>query len=243
MDVKEEDILGDAIGDHWYYMSKGRALLDLLGTDPVSEVVDVGAGSGVFSKLLLEHGVVESAVCVDPAYAQERTLEHAGRPLRFVRSLRSEDSELVLMMDVLEHVPDDLALLEEYVRGLKAGGRVVITVPAFQALWSGHDLFLEHYRRYTLSMVSHLVRRAGLEPIAERYFFGLILPVAAGARLWDRIKLRTRHIEPRSSLRAYPPRVNRWMTAAHDLERRVIFPWNRFGGLTVFCVARKPSAA
>ncbi len=129
MDITEETILGEAIGYHWYYISKGRALLDLLGSDPVSEVVDVGAGSGVFSKLLLEHGVVESAVCVDPAYAQECMLEHAGRPLRFVRSLRSDDSELVLLMDVLEHVPDDLTLLEEYVRGLKAGGRVVITVP------------------------------------------------------------------------------------------------------------------
>ena len=52
-----------------------------------------------------------------------------------------------MIADVLEHVDDDLALLRQYAAKLGEGGRIVITVPAFSFLWSGHDVFLEHRRR------------------------------------------------------------------------------------------------
>ena len=54
------------------------------------------------------------------------------------------------MMDVLEHVSDDVGLVREYAKRAKPGTRFVVSVPAFMWLWSGHDVFLEHHRRYTL---------------------------------------------------------------------------------------------
>src|SRR5688572_5239911 len=72
MDLKEQDILGPDIGRHWYYVSKGRALRALLGRAKVPEVLDVGAGSGVFARQLLAAGVCDRAVCVDPNYVEER---------------------------------------------------------------------------------------------------------------------------------------------------------------------------
>jgi 2-polyprenyl-3-methyl-5-hydroxy-6-metoxy-1,4-benzoquinol methylase len=66
MDLKEEEILGEKIFEHWYYVSKGRAMLDFLGKGTaVKEILDVGAGSGIFSKQLLDKGVCSSAVCLD----------------------------------------------------------------------------------------------------------------------------------------------------------------------------------
>ena len=67
MDIKEENILGPHINKHWYYISKGRAMRRFLNGVPRQSLLDVGAGSGVFSKILLEHGS-NQAVCIDPAY-------------------------------------------------------------------------------------------------------------------------------------------------------------------------------
>ncbi len=57
------------------------------------------------------------------------------------------------MMDVIEHVEDDVGLVRGYVDKVAGGTRFIVTVPALMWLWSGHDVFLEHYRRYTLTSI------------------------------------------------------------------------------------------
>jgi 2-polyprenyl-3-methyl-5-hydroxy-6-metoxy-1,4-benzoquinol methylase len=132
MDVKEEDILGADVAIHWYYVSKGSALRRILGKRTVTESLDVGAGSGVFSRQLLDAGISNSAVCVDPEYGQEFTETHGGKEIRFTRAVDTVPQKLILMMDVLEHVDDDVALLRQYTDRMADDGLVVITVPAFQ---------------------------------------------------------------------------------------------------------------
>src|SRR3546814_19735603 len=68
-------------------------------------------------------------------------------------------------MDVLEHVEDDAGLLRTYLDKAPPQAQAVITVPAFQFLWSHHDVFLEHHRRYTLKTLSRVVERAGAVPL------------------------------------------------------------------------------
>ena len=237
MDVKEEALLGADIVSHWYYRAKGRALLSFLGNLSVDVVTDVGAGSGVFSRQLLDAGIARKACCVDPAYAQERVERYRERDIVFTRSMAGAPQQLVLMMDVLEHVEDDVALLRDYTHAMSAEGRVLVTVPAFQFLWSGHDVFLEHHRRYTLSSLEAVVRQAGLTPLRSRYFFGVLFPVVAGARLWQRYRMATGGIEPRSALRRHSALVNSLLAGVHDAERLALFPFNRWFGLTVFCLA------
>lgn len=237
MDLKEEDILGPTIKDHWYYVSKARALRKICGDRPVEEVLDVGAGSGVFSRQRLDWGIAERGVCVDPGYMEEWEECHNGRPLSFVRELDRVTQELILMMDVLEHVDDDLGLLKQYTETMPPAGRVLITVPAFQSLWSGHDVFLEHRRRYRLSEVEDLVRCAGLKVERSCYFFGLLFPVAAAIRLIARRRLAIGDLPPRSSLRPAGPVTNEILIRIHDLERRTLFFANRLAGLSVFCLA------
>ncbi len=239
MDVKEQDILGPDIAKHWYYVSKGRALRAMLGDTRVDEVLDVGAGSGVFSRQLIDAGICDRATCVDPAYTRESIELHNGHELSFVRSVEDRPLDLVLMMDVLEHVEDDVQLLKHYTRSLSRGAQVVITVPAFQFLWSGHDVFLEHHRRYTRSMLRDVIAAAGLKEIRSRYFFGLLFPAVAALRLAAARKLRSGAVEPRSSLRAHGRITNKVLTAIHDLERVSLFRANTLAGLTLFCVARQ----
>jgi SAM-dependent methyltransferase len=237
LDVKEEAILGPAIKDHWYYVSKGRALRRFLGGEPVEEVLDVGAGSGVFTRQLLDFGLAQRGVCVDPAYGSERVETHNGREIAFVRGVDDVPQKLLLMMDVLEHVDDDIGLLREYTDRMAPGGRVLITVPAFQFLWSGHDVFLEHRRRYTLSQIENVARRAELRVLKGRYFFGALFPLVAAIRMRDRVQLRAGKIEAKSQLKLASSMVNSALVRIHDVERVSLFSINRLAGLTAFCLA------
>ncbi|MEL6829784.1 MAG: class I SAM-dependent methyltransferase [Pseudomonadota bacterium] len=239
MDVKEEDILGDAVADHWYYRAKTAAMLRVLGKSTYPTVFDVGAGSGVFSKALLADGRAEEAFCIDPAYPEDRKTYHEGRGLNFLRSPPSAKADLVLMMDVLEHVEDDDALLATYVDQLKPGGKVFVTVPAFQSLWSGHDVFLEHYRRYRRTEVDDLLGRAGLKVRFSCYFYGSLFPIAYLKRSFDRMRLDQGAVEPKSDLSLAPKPLNELLVYFHLAELAVMFPWNKFAGLSVVCLGEK----
>jgi len=239
MDLKEEDILGTAINTHWYYVSKGEAILSLLGNARFDEVIDVGAGSGVFSRRLLDNNTAETAVCVDPYYPEEKDEFYHGKLLRFVHEYSDCTPQLVLMMDVLEHVEDDLALLKKYTEGLASGSYVLVTVPAFRFLWSGHDLFLGHHRRYTLQQTEALLRAAGLDVVKGRYYFAALFPLIALLRWVSHFKLYAKSEEPKSDLRLLPSWLNHLLIAIHHVERWLLFPINRLAGLSVCCLARK----
>lgn len=235
MDIKEQDVLGDRIGQHWYYRAKGEAMRRLLGTRPIRHVLDVGAGSGVFSRMLLDHGAREAS-CVDPAYPAERHENEAGRPIHFVHEVGQTDADVVLLMDVLEHVDDDVGLLAEYARKAGPGARFLITVPAFAWMWSGHDVFLEHYRRYTVRDVDRLIGRAGLHHVSSAYYFGLTLPLAAGVRLGRRLNPFHKEV-PGSDMRPHSPAVNTLLGMLSAAELPLLGA-NRLAGLSVFALAK-----
>lgn len=237
MDLKEEHLLGDQVGSHWYYQSKLAALRRAIADVPVSAVLDVGAGSGFFSRALLADGKARAATCVDPNYSQERDETVAGRPLHFRRRVSETDADLVLMMDVIEHVPDDGALVADYVAAVRPGTRFLVTVPAFQWLWSGHDVFLEHYRRYDLAQLEAVLASAGLRVERGHYFYGAVLPLVAGVRLWKRATAGD--APPASDMRRETPLVNRLLAGIGSAETRLM-RWNRLGGTSVFARAIKP---
>jgi SAM-dependent methyltransferase len=234
MDLKEEDILGPDIGGHWYYRAKAAALRRAVAGLRPRRLLDVGAGSGFFSRHLLAKTPAESALCVDIGYPRDRDDSVAGKPVIYRRDTGPTDCDLVLMMDVLEHVDDDRGLLRHYAARVPAGAHFLVTVPAFRFLWSGHDVFLEHKRRYRLTEIEATMRDAGLEIVRGAYFFGLVFPLAAAIRLADRNVTM-----PRSSLRKHGAFANGLLTAVCAAELP-FFPLNRLAGLSTFVLARKP---
>src|SRR3546814_20341088 len=136
-------------------------------------------------------------------------------------------------MDVLEHVEDDAGLLRTYLDKAPPQAQAVITVPAFQFLWSHHDVFLEHHRRYTLKTLSRVVERAGAVPLRMHYYYGTIFPLVAALRV-----LRHKRRADGSDLRRQPPPVNAARPANCGLERRVMGADLR-AGLCVFSVCPK----
>ena len=237
MDVKEEDILGDRVGEHWYYAAKAAALRAYVADAPIRRIVDVGAGSGFFSKHLLSSTVAQEAICVDLGYRDDRDEHVSGKAVRYRRHIGPVEADLVLMMDVLEHVDADTALLSEYVELVPSGARFFISVPAFEFLWSEHDVFLEHKRRYTLAGLERAVAAAGMTIERSSYFYGAVFPLAAAQRLLSRSGGRSG--SPRSQLKHHWPITNLILgrLCAIDL---LFLRFNRVAGLSALCLARKP---
>ena len=234
MDLKEEDILGADIAQHWYYRSKAAALRRIVADVHPQRLLDVGAGSGFFSRHLLAETAARSALCVDIGYERDRDDQVGAKPVLYRRDCAMTDCDLVLMMDVLEHVDDDRGLVRHYAARVPAGAHFLVTVPAFGFLWSGHDVFLEHKRRYQLGEIESALRDAGLSIVKGAYDFGLVFPLAAAVRLATRGQP-----EPRSSLKKHGA-VTNGLLAAICAAELPLFPVNRLAGLSAFVLARKP---
>lgn len=234
MDLKELELVDP--DTHWYYQSKFLALVAELSRFGFAggTVIDVGAGSGFFSTRLERKFPNTTVICVDPNYPDSE-IGTEGR-VTFTRQIELADSEvasLFLFIDVLEHVEDDVGLLQGYVANAAPGSLVAVTVPAFMSLWSGHDVFLEHFRRYRRSQVVQLVESAGLEVLDSRYLFGITF-----APLWL-VRRLARNAEPRSHMKSVSSLLNSLLFRLINTEHRVVR--NRLAGSSVLLIARVPS--
>jgi SAM-dependent methyltransferase len=145
-------------------------------------------------------------------------------------------ADLVTSMDVIEHLDDDDALAE-YRRVVRPGGLVLLTVPAYQWLWSDHDVWAAHRRRYSQRTLVAAVERAGLRPRRVTYFNSFLVPPAAVLR---RTPARRLVKGEQDEVGAASPAVDRVMTGLAGLERR----WARRRavpfGLSIACLADRP---
>jgi 2-polyprenyl-3-methyl-5-hydroxy-6-metoxy-1,4-benzoquinol methylase len=238
MDIKESGVIGEEIDQHWYYRYKAKAMIRLLRGINFRTVLDVGAGSGFFSKYLLSQTMAREAWCVDIGYADDFDATESGKLIHFRRQIEPVSPDLILLMDVLEHVDNDLAFLKEYAGNAPPATMLLISVPAFQCLWSEHDVFLGHKRRYTLHQLEELVQRAGLEVRLGAYYFALTLPIAAATRAYGRV-VRKRALATRSQLQLHNPFANIILASLSRLELPLL-RHNRVAGLTAFCLAEVP---
>lgn len=157
---------------------------------PGTRVLDVGAGDGYFaSSLVAAVRPGGEVVCFDAGYSNDQLAElqrtmPAG--LGFTSVKPASRFDVVLMLDVLEHVADDRGFLADIVRGsLASGGVLVASVPAYQSLFTRHDLGLRHHRRYTIGGLRRLMRDAGLEVATSGGLFHGLLPVRAAQKLGE----------------------------------------------------------
>ena len=143
-------------------------------------VLDVGCGDGFVAETLCQEIPGLKITAVDTNLSDQQLGEFAATKagISFRKELPDEgEFNLVLLLDVMEHVEKDVAFLKGIAdRHLAGKGSALITVPAFQAIFSGHDVFLGHYRRYSLAQLLRVVEAAGLKPRRCGYlFFSLLL--------------------------------------------------------------------
>ena len=174
---------------HWWYTARRRvlsALIKRLIPLPAgARILEIGCGTGHNVPMLRGFGTVD-AVELDPdarAIASDRLgMPVIGASLPVLEGVPEGQYDLVALLDVIEHVADDAAGMAGVARRLRPGGRVLLTVPAHQWMWSAHDLLNHHHRRYSRRSLEQLVEGAGLKLERIGYFNSLLFPLAVAQR-------------------------------------------------------------
>jgi SAM-dependent methyltransferase len=185
MDLSERTEAGTR--RHPWETARVQAVQQIIGRLGLNapRVLDVGAGDGYLLGALHAVFGFRRAIAQDIHLSESLARELSQPGIEFVRELSDPEyrAELILLLDVIEHVEDPGALLSHLARErLAPGGRMLITVPAFQRLYTEHDRALKHFRRYSRGQVIEQARRAGLSVIESGYLFAsLLLPRAAEA--------------------------------------------------------------
>jgi len=177
---------------HWWFVARQEILLRYIDTviklSPDARFLDVGCGTGAMleelSKRAEAFGVDASDTAI--AYCKQRGLNNVYRGnLDVVPHTQSFDC--ITFFDVLEHIDDEVAVLKESLALLKSAGSILITVPAYQWMWSNHDVRNHHKRRYTAPRLRKTVQQSGLRIVHCTYFNTILFPLASARRMWIKI--------------------------------------------------------
>ena len=223
---------------HWWHVAKRQLVTELLDPpSPSRRCLDIGCGGGAMLAAAAQHG---GAVGMD---LSTRALQHA-RARGLTALLRAEGASVplasgvfsrVLALDVIEHHAQPELLLKEIARVLAPGGRIIVTVPAFQWMWSYADDVLGHYRRYTKGRLADELKAAGFVLVRTTYFHSWLLPIAWTVRVLKAIIGRTGAADDA----AVPDALNRLLLRICAIERRYLRRRDLRFGLSVLAVGEK----
>ncbi len=178
--------------EHWWWRAREEMIVGVLRERRPAggwgAILDVGCGNGLFFDGLTEFGEVEGVEPwgdLVPPDSPHRARIHMAP---FDESFRPEKRYgLILMLDVLEHLDEPAHALRHAIGLLASGGAVLVTVPAFRALWTNHDVLNEHRTRFTKGGFRRLASEAGLRIVEERYFFHWMFPAKVAARAFEEL--------------------------------------------------------
>jgi len=205
--------------DHWWFRGRLAVILAVLrhALPPRRlRLLELGCGTGNVLCALSEFGVVVGMEAHPDllAVARRRGVEARAGTLPDDLVVEPGWADVVLMLDVLEHLDDDVAALVTAQRALGDDGVLVVTVPACQWLWTAHDVALGHRRRYTAAELRRAVERAGFSVTRVTYFNTVLFPIVALVRVWHRLRRHAEH-----DLRRPVASVNRVLASLFALER------------------------
>lgn len=238
MDVVEKGQLSfQQAFEHWYYKAQFNHLVKFIKAysagNPAFRLADVGCGIGLYMMMLEKQSILkpEQIFGIDTAY-KEKTSVCDGGSFIYPEFPDGETYDFILMMNVLEHVHDDLAMLTSVAERSRKGGLIFIAVPAFQFLWSSHDVFLGHVRRYNKTTLMQLIMNTKkLKPKYLYYYYASILPAAVALRLARKMvsKPVASDLKPASRL------TNKLILSIMSIED-LFAQRNRIAGLSVIAI-------
>ncbi len=258
--MEPEDIAAIAAFEagHYWHLARRKVVLDALPrVGPEGRLLDIGCGPGTTTTFFNRHrhtvdyaDVHLEALSLSRALANRELGAEAASRLRFLQLDICRDPVPsgyagVLLLDVIEHLPDDVAALRNVRSGLTAGDHLVVTVPAFPGLWSRFDEKVRHKRRYTLTTARTAIDAAGFDVEHATYFFSPLFIAAGVVKLLreGRKKLPVRwraHDEGLEGLMEArtSPLLTKILVWVLDLERPIVRRWRLPFGTSVLCVAR-----
>lgn len=245
--------LAGSEGGHYWHLARRKIVLDAL---PEGRLLDIGCGPGTTTTYFNSRGHRVDYADVHPeALTLARTLAlqelgEAAAQLQFRQLDICSDPVPsgyagVLLLDVIEHLPDDIGALRNVRAGLTVGDWLIVTVPAFPRLWSRFDEIAKHKRRYTVTTARDAIQAAGFEVEHATYFFSPLFVASAvvKAAREARKKLPARWRAQQTSLEGLmetrtSPSLTRVLVGLLGLERPIVRRWRLPFGTSVLCVAR-----
>jgi SAM-dependent methyltransferase len=210
---------------HWWYQGRRRVLervIERLGLPVDARILDAGCGSGRNMVELAHHGTVTGVELsgTSVVVARERGVGEVLEGSVMDMPFDEGSFDLTVSLDVIEHLEDDVGALRELRRVTKLGGALLVTVPAYQWLWSGHDEVNHHHRRYSRRTLLAAAQGGGWHMESSTHFNSLLLPPAIVLRALERFKPST----TKSSLDLWvpPAPLNSALRQPLNLEAAVI---------------------
>lgn len=218
---------------HWWYAERRHLLGNMIRSLAPGLALDVGAAGGGNTRVMRDAGWRVAAL----EYGADGAQVASERGLPVVRAdatllpVASEALDLVVAFDVLEHVVDDAACVDDIYRVLRPGGTFLVAVPCDPKLWSEHDVAVDHVRRYTRKTLHDVLVDGGFVIESMTSWNVLLRPV-----VWLR-----RRKSSGSDLEELSAVVNLGLRAIVTVERYL--PVKRLPGVTLFVRARKPQVS
>lgn len=181
---------------HWWFVARRliiKKVIDKYFHTKQGTVLEVGCGSGGNLEMLQEYGEIFAMELDDGArsMANSRKICHVKKgELPYDIPFDDYAFDLICMLDVLEHIDDDLATLKSLRGKLNQNGILLITVPAYKFLWSGHDVVSHHKRRYTRKQLIDIVLKSGFIIKYSTYFNTFLFPIITAVRIKNKIFAR-----------------------------------------------------
>ena len=228
---------------YWWHAGRKSIIsqqMRKLGLSKNAKILNVGCGTGGMIPLFEQYGDVVNIDVSDEAlkYCKQLGFRNLKKYNGTTVPFKDSSYDLVVATDVLEHIEDDQAALKEWRRVLKPGGHMLITVPAYQWLWSDHDQELHHHRRYTASGLHRKTNEESLRVRKKTYAITFSFPLIVGYRLIDSI-LPNRKKKANTSYVLLPRPINSLFTNLLRLEAQCLRVINFPFGTSILLIAEK----
>lgn len=231
---------------YWWWVGRRAIIASVMrrhfGGRNDLEILDWGCGPGGNFPVLTPYGKVLGVDASPEALRFCREAGHtsvrpAGTVAEFMAAYPERNYDLITVFDVVEHIAGDVQFLRELQSLLKPGGQLLITVPAYQFLWSELDVAVSHVRRYTRGQITRTVRSAGYEVVRASYFISIMAPLIIVFRLLGHLTGRSK--KKQFSFVEFPPLINRLFISTIRLEAKLLRWINLPFGTSLIVLAKR----
>jgi SAM-dependent methyltransferase len=237
---------------HWWFRWRYDLITKLvasLKSDESFRILDAGCGTGQMTKQLeaIGHAVGLDSANEAIVYARSRGVERLVRGSITAPPFAEGSFDCVLALDVIEHVDDDMGILTSLYEVIKPGGHLIITVPAFDTLWSEHDVINHHKRRYRSPQLKRLMEEAGFTVDRVTYcntaLYVPVLLTRKAKNLWRSLSRQRagEHRPLQSDLGDYPRPINEALYGLMKAETRLMERFDMPFGVSILAVATRPA--
>lgn len=230
--------------NYWWHIGRRFILIKFLKrwfpiSNTKSLILDFGCGTGENFEILSKFGQV---IGIDNSEVAVKFCQQKGHLAKLINGnnlpFPDKSIDFITVLDVLEHLDNDVDIFMEYKRVLKESGRILITVPAYKFLWSEHDKAMKHRRRYIASELQTKLNQSGFKILKMNYIFTFVFPLVLFYRIFRRI-FPKKSYQSKVSYVILPKFINQFFVRIMQIETFLVDKINLPFGSSIIIVAEK----